>query len=164
MKGKAFLDVIGTYVRIWLGDDHLLYQLSTSFTEDYKRFYYRDIQAITIRKTKRFMIWNIILAALCLASGLLAVSLGHTFSADPFLYMVALVSFVFLLLNLSMGPTCICQLYTFVSAEELYSLKRLRTARKALKIIVPLIEEKQRDMRVTGISPSAAGYAPQDRP
>src|SRR5208283_5906459 len=43
---------------LWLGDDHLLFVECTGYTETYKRFYFRDIQAITIRKTTTHAVWN----------------------------------------------------------------------------------------------------------
>src|SRR5438270_8932541 len=38
---------------LWLGKDHLLCIDSSGYTENYKRFYFRDIQALVIRKTER---------------------------------------------------------------------------------------------------------------
>ena len=158
-KRGAFLDVSRIRTRLWLGKDHLLYQFSTGYTEDYKRFYYSDIQAIAIRKTIRFMVWNIILLTFLLGS--LSAAYSYQFLAYPS-YTVAFFSFLFLGINLFMGQTCICQLYTRVSAEELYSLKRLRTAQKVIKIITPLIDEKQRDFPSVGIIPSTAGPERKD--
>ncbi|MGD0278116.1 MAG: hypothetical protein ABSC11_02290 [Smithella sp.] len=148
-KRGAFLDVVRTRTSLWQGKDHLLYLSSTGYTEDYKRFYYGDIQAITIRKTIRYMVWNIILLTSLVSFGAAAYSYSEKFLAVS-LYTVAFFSFLFLVINLLMGQTCICELYTQVSTEELYSLKRLRTAKKVINIITPLIEEKQRDL------PSAA--------
>ena len=38
----------GGYASLWQGKDHLLSIDSSGYTEEYKRFYYRDIQAIII--------------------------------------------------------------------------------------------------------------------
>lgn len=154
-KRKAFLDVTRTRASLWMGEDHLLYQLSTGFTEDYKRFYYGDIQSIVICKTMRFTVWNFVLAGIAIFCGLLAFGLKHNSFAPPVLYTIAFFSFLFFVVNLALGPTCICRLYTQVSEEELYSLKRIRTARKVLKILTPRIEEKQRAAAVSDIRPSA---------
>ena len=48
-----------------------------------------------------------------------------------------------LLINLSRGRTCVCHIRTAVQTEELPSLRRLRTARKATALLKPLIEEAQ---------------------
>ena len=151
-KRKAFFDVARIRTSLWQGKDHLLYLFSTGYTEDYKRFYYSDIQAITIRKTIRYMVWNIILLAFFVCFGAAAYSCSEKFLVAS-LYTMAFFSFLFLVINLLMGQTCICQLYTQVSAEELYSLKRLRTAKKAINIITRLIEEKQRDLPSSDSNP-----------
>src|SRR3990172_8730879 len=36
---------------LWLGEDHLLHVMNRGYTEEYKRFYYRDIQAVLVRQT-----------------------------------------------------------------------------------------------------------------
>jgi len=148
-KRRAFLDVARIQARLWQGKDHLLYQLSNGYTEDYKRFYYSDIQAITVRKTIRFMVWNIVLLVFLISAGIAAYI--YEFMA-PALYTTAFFSFLFLVINLSMGQTCVCELYTQVSTEELNSLKRLRTAKKVIKIITPLIEKKQTEIFSADIS------------
>jgi len=163
-KRKAFLDVTRTRASLWMGKDHLLYQLSTGFTEDYKRFYYGDIQSIVVCKTMRFMVWNFVLSGIAIFCGLLAVALKHNIYASPVLYTVAFFFFLFFGINLAMGPTCICHLYTQVSEEELYSLKRIRTARKALKILTSRIEEKQRVATTSDISSSTFVHRSGDQP
>ena len=45
-KGGLF-----AYYSIWQGADHLITAETTMASEEYRRFYYRDIQAIVIRKT-----------------------------------------------------------------------------------------------------------------
>ena len=44
-----------------LGADHILKVESTIFSEDYKRFFFRDIQSITIRTNRRLQLWNVVL-------------------------------------------------------------------------------------------------------
>src|SRR5438270_10777538 len=46
------------YARLYLGPDHLLQTASTGYSETYKRFYFRDIQAIVIRKTNARLFWT----------------------------------------------------------------------------------------------------------
>src|SRR6185503_16307515 len=53
-----------SYSRLWLGPDHLLLARTTFFSEEYKRFYFRDIQAIVMRKTRRHLFWGWMCAAL----------------------------------------------------------------------------------------------------
>ena len=37
---------VGSYSSLWLGADHVMQLSSTGYTESYRRFYFRDIQAI----------------------------------------------------------------------------------------------------------------------
>src|SRR6058998_3858024 len=56
--------------RLYLARDHLLVVNSNGYIEEYKRFYFQDIQAIIIRKSITGQVWNWVLGALafpCLA-------------------------------------------------------------------------------------------------
>src|SRR5213082_404842 len=52
---------------LWLGKDHLLCIDTSGYTENYKRFYFRDIQALLIRKTGRRKWWGLVFAVLAVA-------------------------------------------------------------------------------------------------
>ena len=41
---------------LWMGDDHLLAVSGWRFTEDYKRYYYRDIQALVVTRDRRLVV------------------------------------------------------------------------------------------------------------
>jgi len=163
---------------LWLGKDHLLCVDSSGYTETYKRFYFRDIQAIVIRATNRRAIWNWIWGVptnifLLLLLG----SLPYTGSAGPNSNLGEIVCFAFLtsvfalalLINSLLGRACVCQLRTAVQIEELPSLNRLRRARKVLNRLRPLITAAQggqlspeiiSDWMRTGTQTSAAAAAP----
>src|SRR5947208_5263032 len=55
---SSFAVISAARSSLWLGADHLLCVDSTGYTETYKRFYFRDIQAITICRTARRKVWN----------------------------------------------------------------------------------------------------------
>jgi hypothetical protein len=48
---------------LWTGADHLLSVRSAKFQEQYRRFYFRDIQAIVITQVPRWVISTPVLAA-----------------------------------------------------------------------------------------------------
>src|SRR4051794_11160105 len=48
---------------LWLGPDHLLCIDSSGYTENYKRFYFRDIQALFIRETNTYKLVALALVA-----------------------------------------------------------------------------------------------------
>src|SRR6266849_2193626 len=66
------------HARLYLGPDHVLQSASTGYSEIYKRFYFRDIQAIIIRKTGLWLFWMLfwLLPALAFALAALGTSVG----------------------------------------------------------------------------------------
>jgi hypothetical protein len=125
-----------------MGNDHILAVDNQGFSEDYKRFYFSDIQAIVTRKTKRGAVWNIIF------TGLIALSLTGALFQDNtsvrlFFWAFAGVFLVFLAINLLRGPTCACNIVTAVQEDLLPSLNRLRTAQKVIDILRETIENFQ---------------------
>jgi len=133
---------------LWLGKDHLLCIDSTGYSETYKRFYFRDIQAVLLRKTGRGKIWNFVLGV---PGGLMALFTSFAVAGGDvvtawILGTVAALFLLALLLNLAAGPACACQLRTAVQTEELASLHRLRQTRKVLNRLRPLIVEAQGEL------------------
>lgn len=126
---------------IWLADDHLLLRESVyGVTETYKRFYFRDVQAIIVRRSPRWIAWMAIWMFLCLVF-LICYGVAHNQGWGwPFL---SAVCFLLAVVKLARGPTCVTHLVTAVQRELLGSLNTVRKARRALKTLVPLIEQKQ---------------------
>ncbi len=116
---------------LWTGADHLLLVRSTRFQEQYKRFYFRDIQAIVITKVPRLVISTPMLAvALILLIGVLIVRVRvPALTGWGWLLLAALAAGW---IYVSTARSCTCRLYTAVSREDLPSLYRMWTARKAL--------------------------------
>lgn len=146
IKRGSFFAFTAIRSNLWAGSDHLLLVSSTGFTEEYRRFYYRDIQAFLVRKTGRGAAWSFISAAVLALLALLAFTRAPI-SRDGFFWFwtlfLGIPFLIVLLVNLLKGPTCVCHIQTAVSREELPSLARMRTARKALAIVRPLIEAAQ---------------------
>lgn len=141
--GLAILSVSRS--RLWLGKDHLLLVTTDGYTETYKRFYFRDIQALFIRGTERQTIIGAVtglLTALFVAIGIgaSAIELRWTFG------VLAATCAIPFLMNLVYGPTCACQLRTAVQTEDLPSLSRVRRARKVFARIRPLIAAAQGEL------------------
>lgn len=129
------------WVRLYRGPDHLLQVSSTGFTENYRRFYFRDIQGFVIEKKYWHHAWSafwlglalIFLVPALLTSGVgfvVLVSIGGTFLMG-------------LLLNVALGTSCACYVQTAVQTEKLPTLKRVRSARKFLNRIQPVIASAQ---------------------
>jgi hypothetical protein len=133
--------------RLWLGADHLLVITSQFLTERYKRFYFPDIQALTITRTSTGVVFNAVFAVV---AALFAVWAGAAYLALEWdlvpVSILSGISVLFLLLlglNALLGPTCNCYLYTAVHFEEIYCLGRLRRARRVLGLLRTVIEPVQ---------------------
>ena len=142
--------VAATYIRssLWLGNDHLLAIDSNGYSESYKRFYFQDIQAVSLRLTPRRQIWNWVLGvptAICLGGWGYDLLLGNNIGLAGIIAGVActLLFAIPLLLNNLFGPTCACTLRTAVQTEELPSLCRLPKTRRILNLLRPLIAQAQ---------------------
>ena len=157
---------------LWLGKDHLLCIDSSGYTENYKRFYFRDIQALSVVLTNRRTIWNGVLLVpivICLAGLANALfSLPRKDGAVMVAWLVSIAVFVLpLLINSLLGPTCTCFVRTAVQIEELPSLNRVRRARQVLDRVRPFITAAQGELPPEGIpsrgqstADSAASPAP----
>jgi len=156
---KGFL--IGKYT-LWQAEDHLLHIFSRFGVEDYKRFYFTDIQAVITRKTIVGKIQNVALACF------IPVFLLPTFLLDSgwtiFYAIAAAMMFLFLLINLYRGPTCETKLMTAVQFEKLHSLKRLKIAMKVIDRLQAYIQRVQgnlnrQDLNTVAVR-STIGHAP----
>jgi hypothetical protein len=138
---------------LWLGDDHLLSVDSAGYNEYYKRFYFRDIQAIMFYETRRGINWNIILGISVTVMFILMMITkpagppsswpGNNMGGIIFFGSLFLICGLFLLVNLLSGPTCKAYIRTAVQTEELPSLSRVRRTKKVLATIRPLITAAQ---------------------
>ena len=148
LRRQGFISISRAYCTLWLGPDHLLSVDNHVFTEDYKRFYFQDIQAIITQKTQRGTVWNIILAILTGLFGFLALTQKEGMEAEIAWLLVAGLWGLILLLNWLRGPTCICHIFTAVQQETLPSLDRLKKAEKALHILRQHIREAQGEVSI----------------
>ena len=148
---------LGGYTRLYRGADHLLQVSSVTFSERYKRFYFRDIQAFIVVRTNTWLVLIALLFLLALLLTGLAMGVGDSVGS------IVLGSFAALLLILALivglrGPSCRCLVRTAVQTERLPSLNRLRRAEKTLAELQPLITAAQ------GPIPSAATEADGEIP
>lgn len=118
---------------LWQGPDHLLKVSSTGFSEDYRRYYYRDIQAIIVTPTTNWHGWSLFLGFICLLT-LLCALLVSTDSPVGLSILVILGGLTggLLTVNLMKGPTCICRIRTAVQTDKIEAMSRLRTAQRVI--------------------------------
>jgi hypothetical protein len=135
---KGFL--VGKYT-LYQGKDHLLHIFSRFGGEDYKRFYFSDIQAIITRKTILGKVQNIILG--CFMLMFLVPVFFFDGGWSVFYAVVSSAMGVLLLINFFRGPTCDAKLLTAVQTEKLHSLRRLKTACRVMDLLQACIQPVQ---------------------
>jgi hypothetical protein len=125
---------------LWQGPDHLIWVEGNLFSERYKRFFYKDIQALVVCRANRQTIWTIVWSALLV----LCAGVAWMVSGVPYVSAtLALLWAILLFANLLLGPACDVYLQTAVQIEKLSSLVRLRTARKTVDQIKSLAQRVQ---------------------
>jgi len=148
------------YVRLYQAPDHLLQVFSSGYSEQYKRFYFKDIQAILIRKTDSGKIFNAIWAVFAFFFAAIGLSIGGL-TAGVLLVITAFFV-ACLLVNIAMSPTCVCHVRTAVQTEKLPNWRRVRAARKGIARIKPLIEAVQGSYATQAVAQPA--HPSQDTP
>ena len=134
----------GGWISLYAAADHLLLCSSSGFMETYARFYFVDIEAITVRRTMRGMVWNAVLAF-----GLF-VSLVTLWETNPPHVVSGIFAgfFAFLLiLNVAFGATCVTQLQTRVQTRAL-PIRRVRKALRVVDRLFKTIEDAQAEIVV----------------
>lgn len=132
---------LASYTRLYLGPDHLI-QVTTWWTQEtYRRFYFKDIQALLIQKTFWGKVWNGFWGLWTLFFAWRAFSWGGLES--NLMAWAAVFGLVCVVVNTALGPTVRTQIQTAVQTERLGSINRLHRVRSMLARIVPLIETAQ---------------------
>ncbi len=130
-------------VKTWMGADHLMVTRRSFFREEYRRFYFSDIQAIIVRQTASGMAWAIVLAAVT------ALVLLIWLATAPSNLALCVISSLLILLvawSFAKGPTCECHLRTAANLQRLPSIGRTKKARRFLDIIRPAIRGVQGEL------------------
>jgi hypothetical protein len=126
-----------------MGKDHLLSVHNAGYTESYKRFYFKDIQAIMAQKTGESTLWSIVFSILTVAWILIALMIDDPVLSVVFGWLPANLFLLSFIVNLLKGPTCVSYIYTAVTTEKLRSLSRLRNAQRVMNQVRPLIDNAQ---------------------
>jgi hypothetical protein len=126
---------------LWIGEDHLLLVELRGFTETYRRFYFRDVQAIILRRTDRAGTMGILLGLLGLVFLAFATGAGPVWNVVW--GSVSGLLFLGLAVNVALGPSCHCVLRTALQTVRLRPLGRLRRARRVLERLRTHIELEQ---------------------
>ena len=144
---------------LWLGEDHLVYVrgsgLLMPFSEEYKRYRYRDIQAVSVAKTSRVVGIVLFILGLISCAGLMALVLwqvgdeGVTALKAVSLSVLSFGALAFaagLVSHLILGPTCVCDIQTSLSRDRLRPLSRYLRALQVVDRLKGLVRESQEEL------------------
>lgn len=149
---------VGGWDSLYLAEDHLLLRSTSAFVESYRRFYFSDIEAITICKTMRGYLWNAVWG------------FALFFFTLTFIYRTGWVSgtgtvifFAALLINIARGPTSAARLQTRVQQRAL-PLRRLRPALKIIRMLREKIGAAQATIPIVETTPAVSRAFPPPLP
>jgi hypothetical protein len=124
--------------RLWLGADHVLSVRRSAFHEEYRRFYFADIQAVAVAELEREHSYY---AYAITGMGGLAMLL--ILSAHEAWAVLCGVIAIAMCVAAYLQPECTCYVTTRVSREPLPSLIRLNQARAVMETLRAEIEAVQ---------------------
>ena len=150
--------------RLYVGPDHLLLVGSTAWSESYRRFYFRDIQAVIIRTSAWGKIQNAVWALLFFLVAIIAIQVSDIGAIIA--WIIASLFALGLIVNTLRGPTCVCHIQTAVQTTKLSPLGRVRRAQQFLVQLKPLIANIQGATAAVdaAANPSAEPSAPAPGP
>ena len=138
------------YSRLYVGPDHLLLVGSMAWNESYRRFYFRDIQAVIIRPSVWGKIQNALWALMLFLAAIIAIQVSDVGAVIA--WIIASLFALGLIVNTLRGPTCVCHIQTAVQTTKLSPLDRVRRAQKFLTQLKPLIAAVQGTSEPTSVA------------
>lgn len=138
-KSKGFM---GSHGSLWWGDDHLLLVQNMVYNQNYRRFFFKDIQALLITPNSWQLWWGLSWGSIMLLFASLAFIWRSTEGAFWPLAILALLFLVVFLTNLIQGPFCTTHIQTRVQTCKL-PMVRIKRARKIFQEIGSRIEQEQ---------------------
>jgi hypothetical protein len=141
LRNSGWLSVSRVRNTLWLGEDHILSVDSNGYFEEYRRFYFRDIQGWVMQRTGRREKQMWVLGVLTVVLTAMAITFEQPW---PMIFGApAAVLMLFFLSTWLLGPTCVCFLQTAVHTENLAALNRVSKAQKFWNRVLPVIEGAQ---------------------
>ena len=157
MPGKRFT-WIGSR-SLWQGPDHLLWVEGSIMHERYKRFYYKDIQAMIMAQSVRRTVFAVLWGGLALLFG--AVSLLSGTSAFPYVSTTFTLGFTLLFaINFLLGNSCDVYIQTAVQLERISTIVRVYKAEVVLDRIKPRVEHAQGVFHPQSIADGNGAFTP----
>jgi hypothetical protein len=121
----------------------LLHIVTGIFVEEYKRFYFRDIQSMVVHRSKSWIVVNIVLAVLI--AGLASLAVAFDDLARIISAIITLGMAVILVINFVRGPGCVCYIQTAIQKQKLRSISRIKKAQQIMDSLKPIILRSQQE-------------------
>ncbi len=130
---------------MWVGTDHLLLINSRGYREEYKRFYFHDIQAIITRKIEYFknVCVGLAIAAVMMGGFMMMAAYSDSLGWSIFCGTFSFVFLLFFLNHLIFGSSCESYIKTAVQIEKIPSFHRLKIVERVVGDLRPAIEREQ---------------------
>ncbi len=141
LRRSGFFSAVRQYSRLYLASDHLLCVDTCYFVESYKRYEFRNIEALWYCPTIGWHLatgLNLVLAV-AFSAGLLIPHLAARVVFGALLVVVVIAMAV----NLLRGPSCRFYLKTAAHTEHLPSIVRCQKGEALMARLRPLIETAQ---------------------
>lgn len=130
-----------SHCQLWKGSDHLLLVQEIGCAEEYKRFYFADIQAFITIRSAAYLLWALVFSVAALFM------VGAYFSVEEVGRVVWLFviggTIAALIIHLVRGPTCKCWVQTGINKERLIMFRRTAQVRRFLSRVEEHIESAQ---------------------
>jgi len=139
----------GTRCRLYLAKDHILSVDNHGLSEEYKRFYFADIQAIVTRKTRRWIAEAlvVVLVAACMM-GLSLLLLDRSRPIGGVWMGLSFMVLLYLIYHLLRGPSCACHVVTAIQEDLLPTINHMRISRRVLPLLKSAVERAQGTVNV----------------
>mgnify|MGYP001546421120 CR=1 FL=1 len=140
--------------RLWIGPDHLLLVDSTGISETYRRFFYKDIQAVNLVKKNSNHYKMIALLLFTVLSGIAAVvSWKYYFPPGLVIFcIIGPVLAVYTVRQIIKGPACDCWVYSSVQKEKLLPVGTMKAGKRFIDFLLPRVEQVQGSLSPDSIS------------
>jgi len=136
-----------TRYALWTAEDHILSVENTFVAETYRRYYFKDVQALAYCETHSRLRVNAVIGAAAsiwlLFAVIVALGVGAGVVGWVLLNVPTALLLTVILVNSVKGATCVCRIQTAGRLEKLPSLGRVGPARLTMDFLQLRVEETQ---------------------